>query len=865
MPRKNNTGVAGALRLAQTQPVTFSEGLIRTDDNSVLGYVSDLYNTEIDRNGNIRRRKGSVVMNSGKLNEKWYFKESYQIAGVTVLFGLSYKRELWAWIGAWPETDFKVCEKNIYSRFPHYSSGSNRPDYNPWVSFSRGSSFHVLKTDRHMTIVNNLNDAVRIYNRGCFAIAKYNEDVTKTFMKEDIDASRNETDIDLALYVSVKDVTNRIMEPAIVVKSDDRYPLVEGTVEFAAMNEENVPGKFTDPQKIETGSPYFSIFDSLAFDTNKAYSTAVTKVLKASNGNSQSVSGRYAKRMTSGGFAVASGTWVPDNYPDPASYEKVTISVAIVTRRFYNYTNSPFSGETEYESQEETYLIMPGVDGSSISAPYIENDSFGRMFKVYGIRTVYPQKNDFAYYLRPRSIKDQFVYITGKQNTSWAIDAEDVGEHSLNLLTKELNIAVSANLAGRSATWYRLSRAIDYDSYGFKTEYDFSDSSSFLWSNSSSVLYVGRIDLYRKKTNTLEHIVDECVFQHSGFFYDKPEFMTFKHELFNTWSVAENPGFFVDVDDAGTTVKYTIANIDSTDGILVVDNTEGKCGDFLLNGNRWCVKSGDNIIARSQVGVLDRSGDNILYQLDALASLEENHNELPFQLKPAYLPVISLHGSSILRYPDPDKNTDVFYDVQYAFNVDDVLIVIQDGAIWTGNTNTLKLTYDKAIQGAVLSADRFYNGVLIGTTDGIYFYNNGKLEHCVDGQKITAITIASGTNGAVIVDDTGRLYYAYIMLMESGFYAKVNDIHRDVSDIDFSNAIVKYVNGVFYFAMEDQVIGLYIERSEEGTIRRFDRIYNFEGQKIDGITEYEGQPVLWFGTGAVKSEVFEQPYDGGDN
>ena len=127
-----------------------------------------------------------------------------------------------------------------------------------------------------------------------------------------------------------------------------------------------------------------------------------------------------------------------------------------------------------------------------------------------------------------------------------------------------------------------------------------------------------------------------------------------------------------------------------------------------------------------------------------------------------------------MRYPDPDKNPDVFYDVQYAFNVDDVLIVIQDGAIWTGNTNTLKLTYDKAIQGAVLSADRFYNGVLIGTTDGIYFYNNGKLEHCVDGQKITAITIASGTNGAVVVDDNGRLYYAYIMLMDSGFMRKSN-------------------------------------------------------------------------------------------
>ena len=59
------------------------------------------------------------------------------------------------------------------------------------------------------------------------------------------------------------------MEPAIVVKSDDRYPLIEGTVQFAAMNEENNPGKFTDPEKIETGLPYFSIFDANILTTQE--------------------------------------------------------------------------------------------------------------------------------------------------------------------------------------------------------------------------------------------------------------------------------------------------------------------------------------------------------------------------------------------------------------------------------------------------------------------------------------------------------------------------------------------------------------------------------------------------------------------
>lgn len=844
MPRKNNTGVAGALRLAQTQPVTFSEGLIRTDDNSVLGYVSDLYNTEIDRNGNIRRRKGSVVMNSGKLNEKWYFKESYQIAGVTVLFGLSYKRELWAWIGAWPETDFKVCEKNIYSRFPHYNSGSNRPDYNPWVSFSRGSSFHVLKTDRHMTIVNNLNDAVRIYNRGCFAIAKYNEDVTKTFMKDDIDASRNETDIDLAVYVSVKDVTNRIMEPAVVVKSDDRYPLVEGTVQFAAMNEENVPGKFTDPKKIETGSPYFSIFDSSYFG-KEGLEISPKGFLSADDADLSLTYGVY-KDDYGNNYKKIGTSWTPE-YPVAGTAEN--LDVTFVLQGIYN--------ETTQEVEKKVWMIFKSDPSSYLKI----DDSAYVWFNVSKVFSWFPDDSDGSF-ARYRNLDNRVLCLKNNSKPSYAIDRNTISSFTHNVESNEWEFIWDSDK--NKATWYEVD--IDQSDELFSLQlglitFTFNDGSETIDRNiifpyDGGAVFHGTIKIYPSGTDyrltevcrTYDSFVlnsDVCVFEHMGY---------------NLWDIIQ----FVAAEsiDPDVDVSGVLTIDDFGDGEkLIVDNADGQVWDFLQNGYRWCVKNGENIVARSQIGIL--GANSVVYELSALTSLPENFNALPSQLKPAYLPVISLHGSSILRYPDPDKNTDVFYDVQYAFNVDDVLIVIQDGAIWTGNTNTLKLTYDKAIQGAVLSADRFYSGVLIGTTDGIYFYNNGKLEHCVDGQKITAITIASGTNGAVVVDDNGRLYYAYIMLMESGFYAKVNDIHRDVSDIDFSNAIVKYVNGVFYFAMEDQIIGLCIERSEEGTIRRFDRIYNFEGQKIDGITEYEGQPVVWFGTGAVKSEVFEQPYDGG--
>ena len=841
MPRKNNTGVAGALRLAQTQPVTFSEGLIRTDDNSVLGYVSDLYNTEIDRNGNIRRRKGSVVMNSGKLNEKWYFKESYQIAGVTVLFGLSYKRELWAWIGAWPETDFKVCEKNIYNRFPHYSSGSNRPDYNPWVSFSRGSSFHVLKTDRHMTIVNNLNDAIRIYNRGCFAIAKYNEDVTKTFMKDDIDASRNETDIDLALYVSVKDVTNRIIEPAIVVKSDDKYPLVEGTVEFAAMNEENVPGKFTDPQKIERGSPYFSIFDSV-FCKGGAAKIAKRRILEAyPDGESDAVVLVYK-----------------DDFGDSYKIEKGAYTQY---RDYSSDLRGSFIATAIYDSvNDECWLVFfPDLDPHKNK---ITNQTRHSFFKITNIQTYFPT-NDELDFVRHRNLGDAVICLDGEFKYDTGIAERNIGTFAWNNVSLGYEFTMSQELTNEM--WYKIDQKY-IDLFRCKT-----GSCKFIFPGSPDPVVVEKdgiavfhftMTIFRQTGQSVNYDLNQVAIEYDSFIF-KNDFVIFEHLGYNTWSVADSV-----LAGSVTHIDTIDANMDASltygveDGVFV-DNNNNSAVEFLSKGHRWCVKSGENIVARSQIGIMGRS--NIVYEIMMLTDYPENYNSIPSQLPPCFMPVISLHGSSILRYPDPDKNTDVFYDVQYAFNVADVLVVVQDGAIWTGNTNTLKLTYDKAIQGAVLSADRFYSGVLIGTTDGIYFYNNGKLEHCVDGQKITAITIASGTNGAVIVDDTGRLYYAYIMLMESGFYAKVTDIHKDVSDIDFSSAIVKYINGVFYFAMEDQVMGLYIERSEEGTVRRFDRIYNFEGQKIDGITEYEGQPVLWFGTGAVKSEVFEQPYDGGEN
>jgi hypothetical protein len=291
-----------------------------------------------------------------------------------------------------------------------------------------------------------------------------------------------------------------------------------------------------------------------------------------------------------------------------------------------------------------------------------------------------------------------------------------------------------------------------------------------------------------------------------------------------------------------------------------LDETYNKAILFLKNGYRWCVKSGEHIMAKSQVGFLNNSQDNILYSYTDTD--KENGNKTPFNMVSCYMPVISLHGSTLTRFIDADKNSEVIYDANAIVNNDEKLIVIQDGAFWIGDTNTLKVSYDQAIQGAVRSYDAFYSGALVGTSEGLYYYRDGKVQNVIDGQGVVAVKIKSGKNGAVVIDREGKIYYAYIMVTDSGFYVQLQDISKSVSDIDFTDCLMTYVNDTFYITSDDEIFGLYIDRTSDGTIRRFDRVISFEGQKIGLLSNHNNRLIVSFKTGAVKSDVFERPYDG---
>ena len=68
-------------RYLKTPTVTFEKGLMQTDNDSVLGYVSDLKNMEID-NGVVSRRSGNRYLSNPDVTNKYIFMKELIVNGV---------------------------------------------------------------------------------------------------------------------------------------------------------------------------------------------------------------------------------------------------------------------------------------------------------------------------------------------------------------------------------------------------------------------------------------------------------------------------------------------------------------------------------------------------------------------------------------------------------------------------------------------------------------------------------------------------------------------------------------------------------------------------------------------------------------
>ncbi len=661
---------------------------------------------------------------------------------------------------------------------------------------------------------------------------------------------RDNEDLELAMYLSIKDVTNKIIEPAIVIKTDDRNPIIEGNVQFAGINEEGTAGRFTNLQKIEKSSPMFSIYKSLYASEEDI------KIGKTGEALASDVPANidYGIRKSGEGdsYEYVTGSWSPD-YP-LTGYTKIEYNATIVVEKFidgnYNITN-------------KAWLVMPNYTTTQKKLDTSKNV----WFKMYDMFTWFPKKGE-PILARYRNIGTRTFSLKNNKKVSYGITSDLITDFDH---TTEPRFTFTINEAIKQAVWYEIDLDADDELFGSNGEncsFIFTDATKTIERDNiagtaGATVFNGTVHLYQNPGDANEYRLDENVFLYDNFILTD-NFVVFEHLNFNTWTILESDGA-ISLSDITINSNFdvVISKYSGSEKMLVQNNNNEVLG-FLENGYRWCVKNNDEIVAISQKGYLNSTGDNIIYEISpSLSGLPENTNELPFDLKPCYMPVASLHGSSLLRYVDQDKNREVFYDVQYAFNVDDKLLVIQDGAIWVGDTNTLKLTYDKAIQGAVLCADKFYGGLLIGTTDGLYFYNQGQLTNVIDGQAIIAKGIRSGVNGALVIDEYGRPQYITVQINEGGIYGRLLDISQPVSDIVFDGVNMIFVDGVFYVAQDDKVFGLTVYREEGGLLAVWGRIYVWENQQISLIANHNNRLIVAFETGAVKSEVFEQPYDSG--
>lgn len=243
-------------RLYQTPRITFERGLMQTEDDSALGFVSDMSNFEITDGGMIKRRAGSKVLNNSPFltQNRWHFIKSFNISGATVILGLNMRREMYAWLMEYPEVDFLVCRRGVQPEFLK-NTANTTPTETMQMCFTRGGKFWILDDEQYVYVCNDFGDAYRINKRGYFQIDLFRDN--PSFMSTSTKAlslavahsvAANNINYVRALYLDIKDATNKLPDTFHLL--EDRYRRtvpIDGGVRVAYRNECGAISEFSDP------------------------------------------------------------------------------------------------------------------------------------------------------------------------------------------------------------------------------------------------------------------------------------------------------------------------------------------------------------------------------------------------------------------------------------------------------------------------------------------------------------------------------------------------------------------------------------------------------------------------------------------
>jgi len=814
--------------------IKLDKGISRRPVDATPGYLGDMNNFEY-KNGAVVLRNGSRVMNHAEDN-LWYDIKSFKICGTNVVMGLNYKRELWAWLDKWPETDFKVCNSSPFRTYRHVDlSGTVRHDRH--FSFEKGNKFWLKEDAFSVIVANDYGEIFRIMKSGFFRIT---DDGNSVDADSQIDAIQNARDFIILdtgrLYLDIKEATNKLFEQPVFLADEyiRRSWRITGETKFARVNELGVISELSEPINIEG---YRHVAVSLDPILNYDKVTKSLPVKGVVHAETTAAKNTKIYGLTEDSIAIVANEgekWEPVNPFDETSVEVSAIILEVKEDGIWYESDG-----TSHVLTEGIYMCLSNKDDGSIidlddagwnfnavkmnlkSPDHYKYDDAGsgsaeinvpslwknqeRIFKVgAGYRMISVQKIDsskkaqtitldgsaygFAYpYIFP-NIKSVFPIIKWEGNidigdvSSW-IKLQDISgespvvdQNSTPLLIMKPNVSAFAG---------------DYDSpkiiangkmfcvdLTLKTQTDI--TTKYGWSENDIVGFEIEFD-GTQTYNEWQNIGFDC----------------WKLLSSSTQSVAVEAIDFVNK-------RAIMSGLDDDTDIITISETP-----LTSNSEGRIAVWNDNYICGISQRAF-RNGTEIFYK-GSFGDEVDNINMMFDTLNVCYLPLMTLDSTGLRRIPmTAPIIRRAMRNPQHLAIAGGTVYSVEDNKIWTGSVDDFMLTDYIPIHSSVINLSEFDSGVIISTKEGLFYAEKGQpLRSVVGSELIIPRFMGVCSAGALVVCDND-IYIVYKHVTEANsWYPALAKISDAVSDMNLQGEIKSVSIGKNIYIADDWTVWIY--------------------------------------------------------
>lgn len=850
-------------KLSRTPKITFEKGLMRTENDNQLGYVSDLTNMEIE-NGTVRRREGSRLINDNTDKLYWVLLETIEITGTKMLIGIDTQRDVYCWLEQWPEYNFKLCRKGMHRPYHRTTSA----DYH--LHFTRGEKYWIISNDDYYWIINDYGDAHRLNRNGYIQI---NEELTgfgPVNLNSLYDSHFDPSNTDLAVYVEIAEATNHAAPSDFYLLDDYNENVVplRGLVRTAFKNECNVISTFSEPQVLpEYRRVAVSIVDGINADSNR-WNAKYGGIAYTSDSSSFYIlrSGSVTAAVYYGVTAAATAGGDRRNVTSNETRTDFNYNLLYVAGSAEVYSSAGSAWNSWSSVTDDTYYLAPfsyrigtalfsGLEQTATMTGFLKIDSIAGYIET-------EESSSFT------GFGDRLVEITDVLTSSqlaWPMLDLATGGGSVvtTAYTSQVTRVYSPSNSGSVARLYQIT--------GLDLDEDLTRNQRILLQDTagaSMAKFNGAVynALVRVNWNTS---TNQVRFTDAALKYDANSIhfgskYGFNHIEFDTWGsytqyapiYTGNLAQHVTSVDPLTQTAYFQTGQYTHEYYLV--NNQGETSSYLTYGSQFVVWNDGNIVSESQIGI--GSVAEYYYQLSAnnttnnfasttyLGTAAVRLVNEPVTgvagagLHKRYMPITSLEYSSLRAYPYGINDArQVLRNPQHLAMNNGRLYVVQKGDLWIGATdlllyNRLDLSY------TVYHMVAFWDGVLLFGSTGIYYLDSKGKERFIENKKARVVT--KGDEGVFFIGDDNKVYVARMIVGETGNpYVQISEISQLQYDIEWgAKPQMLYVKDTLYIKTDKEVYGW-----KKGI---WNLKYSFDDREIDMIANFDDKLVVFFYTNA---------------